>query len=94
MFTVRCALCETDVNGATVVVVEHADQHPAGLLGEPAHVAVDESLLQLRGGDVAAPVGVHSHEPLPHLLLMAEVVHVGINSVTLLTTDFTSCSGY
>ena len=67
-----------------MVVVEHADQHPAGLLGEPAHVAVDESLLQLRGGDVAAPVGVHSHEPLPHLLLLAEVVHV--DSVTLLTS--------
>ena len=71
MFTVRCTLCETDVNGATVVVVEHADQHPASLLAELAHVPVDQSPLELSGRNLATAVSIHRLEPPSDLLLLS-----------------------
>ena len=54
-----------------MVVVKHADQHPAGLLAELTHVAVHKSPLELRGRNLPAPVSVHSQEPLSYLVLGA-----------------------
>ena len=71
-------MCETHVNGATVIVVEHADQHPAGLLAEPAHVAVHQGPLELHGGDLAAPVGVNSQEPRSDLIMLASGISSGV----------------
>ena len=71
MFTVWCTLCETDINGATVVVVEHADQHPASLLAELAHVPVHQSPLELSGRNLATAVSIHRLEPPSDLLLLS-----------------------
>ena len=71
-------MCETHVNGATVIVVEHADQHPAGLLAEPAHVAVHQSALELHGRDLATPVGVNSQEPRSDLIMLTSWISSGV----------------
>ena len=70
-------MCEPYINGATVVVVEHADQHPASLLAELAHVAVNQSALELNGRNLPASVSVHGQEPLSDLVLISssQVVH-------------------